>query len=36
VHGILHLLGYDHEAPTDEQAMRAREDAILGGAAHHH
>jgi probable rRNA maturation factor len=36
VHGILHLLGYDHEAPDDEQAMRAREDAVLGGAAHHH
>jgi probable rRNA maturation factor len=36
VHGILHLLGYDHEASDDEQAMRAREDAVLGGAAHHH
>ena len=29
VHGILHLLGYDHEAPDDEAAMRAREEAIL-------
>jgi probable rRNA maturation factor len=35
VHGILHLLGHDHERPDDEAAMRAREDAILGGAAHH-
>ncbi len=35
VHGILHLLGYDHEQAADEAAMRAREDAILG-AAHHH
>jgi len=36
VHGVLHLLGYDHERPDDEALMRAREDAILGGAAHHH
>lgn len=36
VHGILHLLGYDHEAPDEDAAMRAREDAILGTAAHHH
>jgi len=35
-HGILHLLGYDHEVPADEAAMRAREDAILGDAPHHH
>lgn len=35
VHGILHLLGFDHEDPADEREMRAREDAILG-AAHHH
>jgi probable rRNA maturation factor len=35
VHGILHLLGYDHERATDEKAMRAREDAILGEAHHH-
>lgn len=35
VHGILHLLGYDHERIAEERAMRAREDAILG-AAHHH
>ncbi|MBX5490316.1 MAG: rRNA maturation RNase YbeY [Chloroflexi bacterium] len=29
VHGLLHLLGYDHEQPTDAAAMRAREEAIL-------
>lgn len=34
VHGVLHLLGYDHQRPEDAQAMRAREDALLGGAAH--
>jgi probable rRNA maturation factor len=31
VHGILHLLGYDHE--RDEGQMRAREDALLAEAA---
>jgi len=38
VHGILHLLGYDHEAPDDEAAMRAREEAILAilGLPHAH
>lgn len=31
VHGVLHLLGYDHErGPVDEAEMRAHEDAILG------
>ena len=35
VHGILHLLGYDHEAPDDERIMRAHEDAVLGEAHHH-
>jgi probable rRNA maturation factor len=29
-HGVLHLLGYDHEAPEDTAAMRAREVALLG------
>jgi probable rRNA maturation factor len=30
VHGVLHLLGYDHErGPEDEAAMRAREEAIM-------
>jgi probable rRNA maturation factor len=29
VHGILHLLGYDHELPEEEQQMKARENEIL-------
>jgi probable rRNA maturation factor len=29
VHGVLHLLGYDHEAPDDAGAMAAREAALL-------
>jgi probable rRNA maturation factor len=29
VHGVLHLLGYDHAEPTDETKMRAREQSIL-------
>lgn len=30
VHGVLHLLGYDHErGPEDEAAMRAREHAAM-------
>ena len=37
VHGVLHLLGYDHARPEDERRMRAKEAAILsiieGGAA---
>ena len=36
VHGILHLLGYDHIDDDDELLMRAHEDAILGSRAHHH
>jgi probable rRNA maturation factor len=35
VHGILHLLGYDHETPDDDAGMRAREEAALGRAVHH-
>jgi probable rRNA maturation factor len=35
VHGILHLLGYDHEQPEDAAAMRLQEDRVLG-APHHH
>jgi probable rRNA maturation factor len=35
VHGILHLLGYDHEQPDDAQAMRLQEERVLG-APHHH
>ena len=30
VHGILHLLGYDHLEAKDERAMRQREEEILG------
>src|SRR4030042_1290206 len=30
VHGVLHLLGYDHELPQENQLMRAKENEILG------
>lgn len=29
VHGVLHLLGYDHSGEADTPKMRAREEAIL-------
>ena len=29
VHGILHLLGYDHESDSDKQAMRKMEEKVL-------
>lgn len=29
VHGVLHLLGYDHEADEDAEVMQARERALL-------
>lgn len=29
VHGVLHLLGYDHEADADATVMQARERALL-------
>jgi len=29
VHGVLHLLGYDHELPEEEQQMKTRENEIL-------
>jgi probable rRNA maturation factor len=29
-HGLLHLLGYDHERSEDAQVMRGREEALLG------
>lgn len=28
-HGLLHLLGYDHEKPEDEERMFARQDELL-------
>ncbi len=31
IHGVLHLLGYDHDTPEQEAEMRARETAILDG-----
>ncbi|MCL6446902.1 MAG: rRNA maturation RNase YbeY [Armatimonadetes bacterium] len=29
VHGMLHLLGYDHQTAEQKQVMRAREEAVL-------
>lgn len=29
-HGLLHLLGYDHEQPDAARQMRSREEALLG------
>ena len=29
VHGLLHLMGYDHEDPLDERLMRGQEEEIL-------
>ncbi len=34
VHGILHLLGHDHETAAEAAIMRSHEDAILGRAHH--
>ena len=30
IHGVLHLLGYDHEAPGPRRLMRASEKEVLG------
>ncbi|MBO8141428.1 MAG: rRNA maturation RNase YbeY [Firmicutes bacterium] len=32
VHGVLHLLGYDHEDDAGRHLMRAREESILSAA----
>ena len=34
LHGLLHLLGYDHDAAEDAVAMREREEAVLGSEIH--
>ena len=34
VHGILHLLGHDHEQPSDEEVMKLAESRILGKFHH--
>jgi len=31
VHGLLHLLGYDHRQEAEEREMRAREETLLAG-----
>ncbi len=33
VHGVLHLLGHEHEQPHDEAKMRAKEERVLGALA---
>ncbi len=33
-HGILHILGYDHEQPDQAQEMREKEEAVLQGWQH--
>ncbi len=32
-HGVLHLLGYDHEEPEDERRMKAMEAQVIGAMA---
>ncbi len=33
IHGVLHLLGYDHIGPRQARAMRLREESYLGACA---
>ncbi len=33
IHGVLHLLGYDHLEPEEERRMRAKEEALLRAVA---
>ena len=33
IHGILHLLGYDHEEPEEESKMREKERELLEGCS---
>ena len=34
IHGVLHILGYDHESSRQRRAMEAREETLLGRAIH--
>jgi probable rRNA maturation factor len=34
LHGLLHLLGYDHESDEEAAEMAAREEALLGAGIH--
>ena len=34
VHGVFHILGYDHETPEEDAALRAKEEALLGPRIH--
>ena len=34
VHGLFHILGYDHETSEDDAALRAKEEALLGPQIH--
>jgi len=36
VHGLLHLLGWDHEEPAEAAEMRARETSLLAAAGRPH
>lgn len=36
IHGVLHLLGYDHAEPEEERKMRQRESLILSGLEEEH